>query len=131
LCYEANVVSFNQTEEVTAGATAVLGATRTARNIDLLTASGTEVTAGWVAMTLGDADNFLLDNPGAAAGTPRNRLFGLPVTGFWAANFVNTNAAPGQLANYSLLSKHRASRDTETVTVDAGGIITPTGFAAS
>ncbi len=131
LCYEANVVSFNQEEEVTAGATAVLGATRTARNIDLLTASGTEVTAGWVRMSLGDADNFLLDNPGAVAGTPRNRLFGLPVTGFWAANFVNTNAAPGQLANYSLLSRHRASRDTETVTVDAGGIITPTGFAAS
>ena len=131
LCYEANVVSWNQEAEVGAGATAVLGATRTARNINLLTDTNQEVTAGWVDMQLGDDDNFLLDAPGSAAGTPRNRLFGLPVTGFWAANFVNANAAPGQLANYSLLSKHRAARRTETVTVDAGGVITPTGFAAS
>jgi hypothetical protein len=131
LCYEANVVSWNQEAEVTAGATAVLGASRTARNINLLTDTQDEVTSGWIAMTLGDLDNFLLDGTDFAPGTPRNRLFGLPVTGFWAANFVNTNAAPGQLANYSLLSRHRASRDTETVTVDAGGVITPTGFAAS
>jgi len=131
LCYEANVVSWNQEAEVTAGATAVLGATRTARNINLLTSDGAEVTAGWIAMTLGDADNFLLDGTATDGVTPRNRLFGLPVTGFWAANFVNTAAGPGLLANYSLLSKHRASRDTESVTVSSTGVITPTGFAAS
>jgi hypothetical protein len=112
----------------------VLGASRTARNINLLTASGTEVSAGWINMHLGNTANFLLDGlPGQV--TPRNQLFGLPVTGFWVANFVNANAGPGLLANYSLLSKHRASRTAQSVIVVnegiAGETITPTGFAAS
>ena len=134
LCYEANVVTFNQTAEVTAGASAVLGAGRTARNINLTTASGADVTAGWIAMGLGNLNNFLLDGLPAQV-TPRNQLFGLPVTGFWVANFVNANAAPGVLANYSLLSKHRSSRTARSVIVTnegvAGETITPTGFAAS
>jgi hypothetical protein len=134
LCFEANVVTFNQTAEVTAGASAVLGATRTARNINLTTASGADVNAGWIAMHLGNLNNFLLDGLPTQA-TPRNQLFGLPVTGFWVANFVNANAAPGVLANYSLLSKHRASRTAQSVIVVnegiAGETITPTGFAAS
>lgn len=135
LCFEANVVTFNQTAEVTAGASAVLGATRVARNINLTTADGTDVEAGWIAMGLGDADNFLLDGVENAGSAPRNQLFGLPATGFWVANFVNANAAPGVLANYSLLSKHRASRTALSVLVvnegSTGEIITPTGFAAS
>jgi hypothetical protein len=134
LCFEANVVTYNQTAEVTAGSSAVLGAGRTARNINLLTSTGAEVDAGWIAMGLGNANNFLLDGvPGQV--TPRNQLFGLPVTGFWVANFVNSAAAPGLLANYSLLSKHRASRTARSVIVVnegiAGETITPTGFAAS
>ena len=134
LCYEANVVTFNQEAEVTAGASSVLGARKTARNINLLQAGGAEVTAGWIAMGLGNNLNFLLDGT-AAQVTPRNQLFGLPTTGFWAANFVNAAAAPGQLANYSLLSKHRSSRTALSVLVTnegvAGETITPTGFAAS
>lgn len=117
LCFEANVVSFNQEAEVTAGATAVLGSRRVARNINLETASGEEVTAGWVNMHLGNTNNYLLDGTDLTGTVPRNQLFGLPVTGFWVANFVNTNAAPGQLANYSLLSKHRASRFARSVLV--------------
>jgi hypothetical protein len=117
LCFEANVVTFNQEAEVTAGSSAVLGSRRVARNINLRTASGTEVTAGWVAMGLGNANNYLLDGTDLTGTVPRNQLFGLPVTGFWVANFVNAQAAPGQLANYSLLSKHRASRFARGVLV--------------
>jgi hypothetical protein len=117
LCFEANVVTFNQEAEVTAGSSAVLGSRRVARNINLTTSTGAEVTAGWVAMGLGNANNFLLDGTDLTGTVPRNRLYGLPVTGFWAANFVNSAAAPGQLANYSLLSKHRASRDADSVLV--------------
>lgn len=117
LCFEANVVTFNQEAEVTAGSTAVLGSRRVARNINLQDASGNDITEGWVGMALGNANNFLLDGTDLTGTVPRNRLFGLPVTGFWVANFVNSAAAPGQLANYSLLSKHRASRDADSVLV--------------
>ena len=117
LCFESNVVTFNQEEEVTAGESAVLGSRRVARNINLQTASGEDVTAGWVAMTLGNANNYLLDGTDLTGTVPRNQLFGLPVTGFWVANFVNANAEPGMLANYSLLSKHRASRFARGVLV--------------
>ena len=133
LCYEANVVTFNQEAEVTAGSSAVLGARRNARNINLLTSTGTEVTEGWVAMGLGNDNNYLLDGSDFTGTVPRNQLFGLPVTGFWAANFVNAQAAPGQLANYSLLSKHRASRFARGVLVTgtADAPIFGAAFAAS
>lgn len=117
LCFEANVVTFNQEEEVTAGSSAVLGSRRVARNINLQDAGGDDVTEGWIAMGLGDTDNYLLDGTDLTGTVARNRLFGLPVTGFWVANFVNAAAAPGQLANYSLLSKHRASRTADSVLV--------------
>jgi hypothetical protein len=86
-------------------------------------------------MGIGNANNYLLDLGASGAGDdtgaePRNQLFGLPLTGFWAANFVNSNAAPGLLANYSVLAKHRASSTSRSVT-STGGVIAPTGFAAS
>jgi hypothetical protein len=119
LCFEANVVTYNQQANLEGPnpSSEVLGSRRVARNINLRTADGDDVTEGWIAMGLGDSDNYLLDGTDLTGATPRNQLFGLPVTGFWAANFVNSNAAPGQLANYSLLNKHRASRFARSVLV--------------
>ena len=146
LCWETNVVTWNQEDAISAGESLVLGSRTVANNINLRDASGNDVTAGWVAMDFdirtdvgGNRLNFLLDLGADGAGdttgtTPRNQLFGLPVTGFWAANFVNANAAPGTLANYSVISRHRASRDSRSVTVTGTGdteVIAPTGFAAS
>lgn len=136
LCYEANVVTWNQEDAVTAGESLVLGARTEARNINLTAdLDGNVFTEGWVAMAMGDADNYLLDLGASGAGDTtgaedRNQLFGLPVTGFWAANYVNAAAAPGVLANYSQIHKHRASRSGRSVRVN-GSTITPTGFAAS
>jgi hypothetical protein len=134
LCYEANIITFNQVEEVTAGSSAVLGS-QNAFNVQLADIDGTLFTEGWIAMGIGDADNYMVDLGASGLGDTtgvefRNQLFGLPVTGFWAANFVNANAAPGTLANYSVIAKHRASRNSRTVTV-TGTTITGTGFIAS
>ncbi|MFN7784523.1 MAG: hypothetical protein ACK5PG_17540, partial [Lysobacterales bacterium] len=41
-------------------------------------------------------------------------LVGLPVTGFWVANYAGTGTA-GVLANYSVVHKHRADRLIENV----------------
>ena len=141
LCYETNVLTFNQEAEVTAGASVVLGAGEIANNVNLVDASGNEVTAGWAAIGLandvdgdGDIDQFMLDNNFSAI-TTRNKLFGLPVTGFWAANYVNSAAQPGLLANYAGVHKHRGSRFAITAIVTgegtAGEVITDTTFAAS
>ena len=37
-------------------------------------------------------------------------LNGLPATGYMGYNIINTNAQPGQLANYGGLFRHRASK---------------------
>lgn len=132
LCWEANVLTWNQSATVDSGS-AVLGS-RFARNIDLVDVDASVFNEGWIAVGIGNANNYLLDR--GASGTAnndgteaRNQLFGLPVVGFWAANFVNGNV-DGALANYALISKHRASRDSTSVTVNAGAI-TDTGNPAS
>ena len=46
-----------------------------------------------------------------------NVFMGLPVTGFLVTNYVNANAAPGILGNYSGLYRHRISRDVTSAVV--------------
>jgi hypothetical protein len=36
---------------------------------------------------------------------------GLPVTGFWSVNYINSNAQPGKLATFGASYRHRGSRD--------------------
>jgi len=132
LCWEANVLTWNQSATVAAGS-AVLGS-RFANNIDLVDIDASVFSEGWIGLGIGNANNYLLDR--GASGTAnndgteaRNQLFGLPVVGFWAANYFNGNVG-GALANYGAISKHRASRDSQSVTVNAG-VITATGNPAS
>ncbi len=40
-------------------------------------------------------------------------ITGLPVIGFWAANFINENVTEGVMANYSIIHRHRVSRKIE------------------
>lgn len=126
LCYEAQVVTFNQP---TAGEgndpSAVLGSAYP-RNINLCRvfnadgscSSAGAFTEGWIRMELGDGDNFL-DAEDNGTGF-FSRAFGLPVTGFWAASYVNANVSAGILANFSGLHRHRGDRDGETVNATTG-----------
>jgi len=115
LCFEAQVVSFNQSAQVTAGATAIFGATYAA-NINTVISSGTAQN-GWARITFGTSAN-LNYSPGQPTVANQHHLIsndgdifvGLPVTGFWSANYVNAAASPGLLANYSGAYRHRASR---------------------
>jgi hypothetical protein len=126
LCWEANVITFNQTAQVTAGASAVLGS-RNARNINLVDpVSGRVFTEGWLAMEIGNDNNFMLS--GEEGINPRIQLFGLPLTGFSVTNYINGQVAGGTLANYSVIAKHRASRlirDVNVTGTDNDPVITP------
>ena len=69
---------------------------------------------GWarIAMAAGDSGNHILTGgvTSAASGSAAVVLPGLPATGFYAMNVINANAAPGKLANYSGVYRHRAHR---------------------
>lgn len=134
LCYEAQIVTFNQ-ENAGEGndPSAVLGSTYP-RNINLCrvfaqggtcTGAGT-FTEGWARMGLGDEDNYL-DSIDADGDGFYSRAFGLPATGFWAANYVNGDIA-GTLANYSQIARHRGDRDGTTIEAATG---LDTGFTWS
>lgn len=126
LCHQTNVLAWNQAAAVASGATELFGARRVARDFEVYDSRGEWVDRAQVAVTLGDERNFMIADPGSPAGTVRDRLFGLPSIGFWAARYVNANAVPGMLANYALLVPHvwSAERDRVTVTDETapGGI---------
>lgn len=122
-CYEAQVVAFNQSQVGAGQPSSIFGSTY-ASNINTTTVTGATFTTGWTKITFDDPLTPLLQNamiPSAtngivnvtAAGTG---LAGLPVTGFWSANFTNRNVTAGVLANYSGAYYHRASRATAVAT---------------
>jgi hypothetical protein len=134
LCYEAQVISFNQAntgEGATNTASQILGS-RYARNLN------TGVTAGWANIRLGvdtatdpnnlgnSRGNYLLDGPILASGQTKTgtRLFGLPATGFWALEVARLQGGSA-LANYSGTWRHRGSRaaGVYTETVSQNGFV--------
>jgi hypothetical protein len=115
-CYEAQVVSFNQTlTAISPGfrsETANLGA-RYAENIPANSGPGgtpanTAFGAGHARLTFGETSQRLI-NP-----TSGNRYQGLPVIGFWTLRAINGNLG-GTLANYSGTWEHKYSRDITSV----------------
>jgi hypothetical protein len=98
LCYEAQVVTFNQSNVEPGTASSILGSLL-ASNVD------TNYNAGWLDLSFPDATEAL------TASVEGNVFMGLPVTGFLVTNYVNAHAAPGVLGNYSGLYRHRFSRD--------------------
>ncbi len=97
LCYEANVVTFNQ-----AGPrSAVLGS-------NLVTSITTGYNNGWANIDLVDIaetnEHYL------PSGASSNEFLGLPATGFWVTQFINANVSNGVLANYTSLYKHKLHR---------------------
>jgi len=110
LCYEAQVVTFNQT----ATPSAVLGSKLTA-NIT------TGFNNGWAQIDLFGASPA---NHQLASTLSGNVFNGLPVTGFWVTQLVNGNIG-GVLSNYTALYRHKLHRLCST-----GGAIGTTGPAA-
>lgn len=107
LCYETNVITFAPN----GGSTSILGSSLTS-NISPLS------NAGWLGLNLETATTGA---PPAGhtlhTSTNGNVFTGLPITGFQATNFVNSNVTAGVLANYSGAYRHRISRNC----ANAGG----------
>jgi hypothetical protein len=111
LPYEVNVISF--LASTTAGEPSGVFGSFLRPNI---TPFG---DAGWLRLGLNDAiePHALPGGTSATGGTVT--LNGLPATGHMGYNIINANAAPGKLANYGGLFRHRASRScVSTSTTD-------------
>ncbi len=110
LCWESNILAFNQPLDTAETATSIFGATpkQGAHGLNIGAFS-----SGWMRLEFND--------PIAPANTFRNYLLsddvnvrgivGLPVIGFWAADYTNSAVGAGVRANFSQISDHRLDRD--------------------
>jgi len=114
LCFETQVISFQTAAGFLADPVSPVLGSALARNVDV---RADNLFNGWLRVGLNPATQIHAMATSAEGVT----FFGLPVTGFAASNFVNANAAPGKLANYSGLWKHKGSRSC------TAGTATPTG----
>jgi hypothetical protein len=119
LCYEAQVLTFQNASDYTAGngVSKVLGSKLTA-NIDPR-ANG--FSSGWLRLDL---------NPVGSPAEPHSLrpsvdldvFNGLPATGFLATNYLNrNNGTANVLATYSALYRHRANRSCTNTAVGGTG----------
>jgi len=132
LCWESNIIAFNQTLGVDTP-TAILGA-QAKQGAHGLTIPQSRLAAGpfgWARVefdnpSIGGFQNYLVSqdvNPVA--------VVGLPVIGFWAADYTNDNVAAGVRANFAQIHKHRLGRDgylLDATPVPAFGTALPTGL---
>lgn len=127
LCWEANVLAFNQSLGATT-ATAVLGVTA-AQGANGVTPIAFQT--GWAQIEFDDPSSAgfqnYLDSGLRESDSNRVAVIGLPVVGFWAADFLNANVAAGVRANFGGISKHRSDRDGFLMGV--GALQTPNGTA--
>lgn len=111
LCWESNVLAFNQSLGTTT-ATAVLGVTaeQGANGVTPIV-----FQQGWARIEFDDPSiagfqNYLASGLREGDGN-RVAIVGLPVVGFWAADFLNAGVSAGVRANFGGIHKHRADRD--------------------
>ena len=100
LCEETNVISFAQ-----AGTSTEILGSRRFLNLELPAG----FVDGWLKLGF-PANSDTGETPGYVS-LDGDVYIGLPATGFWAVNVINSNATPGKIANYSAFFKHRGSRD--------------------
>lgn len=103
LRYEAQVISFQTSTDFTANRTSPVLGSQLASNVDVRADS---LNNGWMRIALNPTSEAHL----MEASSEGEVFEGLPVTGFAITNYVNANAAPGKLANYSGLWRHKGSR---------------------
>lgn len=101
LCYETQVITFGQDG---VGASDVLGSDLS-MNISLTPVGGSAPFAdsGWLNLSFPGANMMRADING-------NQFHGLPVNGHLVQRFINANANPGMLSNYSGMFRHRTER---------------------
>lgn len=103
--WASNVLTVNQHDAATAGS-AIFGS----RLVSDFEAADFGFRDGWLRLTFyqspppADSD---LDLHVSRPDLVGNRLFGLPVVGFWAVSFTNRAVTPGVLANYTAATPHR------------------------
>ncbi len=111
VCASAQVIAINQDGIATTGTSALFGS-RYPAGIRLVTISGLEFTSGWMRIVFDNpslaGQQNVLDNTRNQAGGIA--LAGLPVTGFWAVNYVNPQAQAGARAQYGGAIPHSWSR---------------------
>ena len=113
LCWEAQIVTFNQDltfeDDGTSSPSAVYGS-QLASNVDTLVGAppGTQANSGHARI------NFDTDPLHTLTSEDGDVYVGLPVTGFWSVNYINSNAQPGKLATFGASYRHRGSRDITT-----------------
>lgn len=109
MCWEANVIAFNQTLAADTPS-AVLGATPKQGAIGLTGPFGAGIQNGWARVEFDNSQaagfqNFLVSSDAAPS-----VFIGLPVVGFWAADYTNNNVGGNIRANFSEIHKHRQAR---------------------
>jgi hypothetical protein len=103
LGHEVNVLSFLAPSATTPAASTVLGS-------HLFKTLNTVGLAGWANLDMFSGDGGHVLGGGTSPVTGPVALNGLPFTGFYANNVINTNVTPGTLSNYSGVWRHRAHR---------------------
>ena len=106
LCYEAELLTFNQQDVEPGVASGILGsllATNFSSSDDSFGYSGRVADAGWFTLSLDDSSEALRPS------LEGNVFAGQPVVGFLAVNYINANVTPGVLSNYSGVYPHRST----------------------
>jgi len=97
LCYEAELLTFNQ-QDVEPGVASRIFGSLNAINFSTYYANG------WFDLSLSiNADEALRPS------LEGNVFTGQPVVGFLAVNYINANVTPGVLSNYSAIYPHRST----------------------
>jgi len=114
LCWESNVIAFNQTLGNNTPTT-IFGAEpkQGAHGLTLPAARLQAGPTGWARIQFDDTrstaagfQNYLVSDDANPVG-----IIGLPVIGFWAADYTNAGVSAGVRANYGQIHKHRLGRD--------------------
>jgi hypothetical protein len=106
LCYEAELLTFNQQDVEPGVASGILGsllAVNFSTSDDSFGYSGRVADAGWFNLSLNDSSEALRSS------LEGNVFAGQPVVGFLAVNYINANVTPGVLSNYSAVYPHRST----------------------
>jgi len=116
LRYEAQIVSFQTAADFTADRTSPVLGSQLASNVDV---RADFLNEGWLRIALNPSSELHQMN----ASTEGEVFDGLPATGFAITNYVNANAAPGMLANYTGLWRHKGSRSCAAIAPGGGGAL--------
>jgi hypothetical protein len=102
LCFESQVITFNQGTRFAAGQPSELLGSSLYTNVE---AADFGFQNGWMKLIFSNVPAHVLRESDQGV-----TFVGLPATGFAVSRYINANAQPGQLANFSGLWRHRGER---------------------